>query len=368
MSYALTKPRADGFYMPAEWYPHQQTWMLWPERSDNWRDNAKPAQAAFCQVARAIAAFEAVTVGVSPAAWKSAEQCLKHPAIRLLEISNNDAWIRDTGPTFLLHPTGELRGVDWKFNAWGGELGGLYSDWADDDLVASKVLHAEQVQGYRTDDFVLEGGAIHVDGEGTLITTEECLLNKNRNPHLSRCEIERYLCDYLNVSHIIWLPQGLANDETDGHVDNFCCFIAPAQVLLAWTDQPENPNYHRCRDALAILEKSVDAQGRRLTVHKMLLPNPIYPTPEECAQIATQAGTLPRSPDKGHAASYINFLIVNGGIIAPSFDDPCDAPAQALLEQLFPDRQVIMIPSREIILGGGNIHCITQQQPKSLNA
>ena len=356
-------PRADGYAMPAEWAAHSQTWMLWPERPDNWRLGAKPAQAAFAEVAKAIAGFEPVTVGVSAAQYTNATLQLDHPAIRVVEISSDDAWVRDTGPTFVTNGQGGLRGVDWSFNAWGGFAGGLYWPWQRDDQVADKILGLERCPRYRTEGFVLEGGAIHVDGEGTLITTAECLLNPNRNPHLQQPEIEQMLRDYLGVECIIWLPQGLYNDETDGHVDNFCCFVRPGEVLLAWTDDPEDANYARCQAALAVLEQAVDAQGRSLKVHRMPIPGPIHATEQECAGVDPVPGSQPRSPDIRLAGSYVNFLIVNGGIIAPSFDDPQDAMARAVLEQVFPERRVVMVPGREILLGGGNIHCITQQQP-----
>ena len=356
-------PRADGYAMPAEWAQHSQTWMIWPERPDNWRLAGKPAQAAFAEVARSIAAFEAVTIGVSAAEYANASRQLDHPAIRVVEISSDDAWVRDTGPTFVTNGQGGLRGVDWSFNAWGGLNGGLYAPWDRDDQVADKILGLERSPRYRTDGFVLEGGAIHVDGEGTLITTEECLLNPNRNPHLQRHEVEQMLRDYLGVDCIIWLPEGLYSDETDGHVDNFCCFVAPGEVLLAWTDDPDDPNHARCQAALAVLEQAVDAQGRSLTVHRIPLPGPIYASAEECAGVEQVAGSQPRDPAIRLAGSYVNFLIVNGGVIAPSFDDSQDEPARKVLEQLFPERRVVMVPGREILLGGGNIHCITQQQP-----
>lgn len=356
-------PLADGFSMPAEWAPHSQTWMLWPERPDNWRLGGKPAQAAFAEVARAIASFEPVTVGVSAAQYANASLQLDHPGIRVIELSSDDAWVRDTGPTFVTNDQGGLRGVDWTFNAWGGLEEGLYWPWQRDDQVADKILALERCPRYRTDGFVLEGGAIHVDGEGTLITTEECLLNPNRNPHLQRVEVEAMLRDYLGVECIIWLPQGLYNDETDGHVDNFCCFVAPGEVLLAWTDDQEDPNYPRCQAALKVLEASRDAQGRALTIHRMPLPAPIFASADECAGVDQVAGTQPRDPTIRLAGSYVNFLIVNGGVVVPSFDDPQDEAAQALLQHLFSDRRVVMVPGREILLGGGNIHCITQQQP-----
>ena len=356
-------PRADGFHMPAEWAPHTQTWMLWPERPDNWRLGGKPVQAAHVALAKAIARFEPVTVGVSAGQYDNARARLDVPNIRVVDMSSDDAWMRDTGPTFVIDDEGQVRGVDWAFNAWGGFAGGLYAPWNRDEQVASKVLDTERLQRYHTQDFVLEGGSIHVDGEGTLITTEECLLNRNRNPHLNREQIEQILADHLAVDTIIWLPDGLFNDETDGHVDNFCCYVSPGEVLLAWTDDVNDPNYPRCQAALHVLQNTVDAKGRSLVVHKMPIPGPLYATEQECEGVDLVAGSQERHPSVRLAGSYVNFLIVNGGIIAPSFDDPLDSEAEALLQRLFPEHEVVMVPGRELLLGGGNIHCLTQQQP-----
>lgn len=363
MSTLDSTPRADGFHMPAEWAPHTQTWMLWPERPDNWRLGGKPVQAAHVALAKAIARFEPVTVGVSAGQYDNARARLDVPNIRVVEMSSDDAWMRDTGPTFVIDDEGQVRGVDWAFNAWGGFAGGLYAPWNRDEQVASKVLDTERLQRYHTQDFVLEGGSIHVDGEGTLITTEECLLNRNRNPHLNREQIEQILADHLAVDTIIWLPDGLFNDETDGHVDNFCCYVRPGEVLLAWTDDVNDPNYPRCQAALHVLQNTVDAKGRSLVVHKMPIPGPLYATEQECEGVDLVAGSQERHPSVRLAGSYVNFLIVNGGIIAPSFDDPLDSEAEALLQRLFPEHEVVMVPGRELLLGGGNIHCLTQQQP-----
>ncbi|WP_079389550.1 agmatine deiminase, partial [Pseudomonas aeruginosa] len=228
--------------------------------------------------------------------YENARARLDDGNIRVVEISSDDAWVRDTGPTFVIDDKGDVRGVDWGFNAWGGFEGGLYFPWQRDDQVARKILEIERRARYRTDDFVLEGGSIHVDGEGTLITTEECLLNHNRNPHLSQAEIERTLRDYLAVESIIWLPNGLYNDETDGHVDNFCCYVRPGEVLLAWTDDQDDPNYLRCQAALRVLEESRDAKGRKLVVHKMPIPGPLYATQEECDGVDIVEGSQPRDP------------------------------------------------------------------------
>ena len=227
-----------------------------------------------------------------------------------------------------------------------------------------------EVVGFNGDRaYLMPTGELHglvftdVDGEGTLITTEECLLNPNRNPHLNREQIEQYLADHLAIDSVIWLPDGLFNNETDGHVDNFCCYVRPGEVLLAWTDDASDPNYPRCQAALQVLENSVDAKGRALVVHKMPIPGPLYATQEEYDGVDLVAGSQERHPSVRLAGSYVNFLIVNGGIIAPSFDDPLDGEAQALLQKLFPEHEVVMVPGRELLLGGGNIHCLTQQQP-----
>nr|WP_245944356.1 agmatine deiminase [Marinospirillum perlucidum] len=352
-----------GYRMPAEGERHQQTWMLWPQRPDNWRLGGKPAQAAFVQVARAIAEFEPVSVGVNADQYIQACHQLQHDNIRVLEISSDDAWVRDTGPTFVFDANQQLTGIDWRFNAWGGLQGGLYFPWQRDDEVARKLLQIEGCRRVRADDLVMEGGAFHVDGEGTLLTTEECLLNRNRNPHLSREQLEEKLGYYLGIERVIWLPQGVYADETDGHVDNFCCFVRPGEVLLAWCDDPEDPNFSRCRAAEAVLENSRDAAGRSFVIHRLPLPEPLYMTAEEAAGVDFAEGSQPRQAGDRLAGSYINFLLVNGGLILPGFACPQDQEAVAILSELFADRRVVQLPGREILLGGGNIHCITQQQP-----
>ena len=254
--------------MPAEWEPHAGTWMLWPERPDTWRDNAAPAQRAFAAVAAAIAKSEPVTMGVSADQFEAARAML--PAgVRVVEISSNDAWMRDVGPTFVVDRRRRVRGVDWMFNAWGGKAGGAYADWSLDDQVAAKVLEIESKPRYRAP-FILEGGAIHVDGQGTLLTTEECLLDPNRNPTLRRAQIESLLERHLGVREIIWLGRGVFNDETDGHVDNLCCFVRPGEVVLTWCDDPEDPQYDISRAAYEVLVKAKDASGRRLRIHKLM--------------------------------------------------------------------------------------------------
>jgi len=355
-------PRDEGFRMPGEVEPHAGCWMLWPERGDNWRLGAKPAQRRFVAIATAIARFEPVTMGVSRAHFEDARHQLPGH-IRVVEMTHDDAWMRDVGPTFVVHDQkGLVRGVDWGFNAWGGLAGGLYFPWHEDDLVAAKVLEIERVDRYRAP-LVLEGGSIHVDGEGTLITTEECLLNPNRNPALSRAEIEAHLRDYLNVERIVWLSRGVYMDETDGHVDNLCCFARPGVVLLTWTDDPEDPVYAICREAQAVLDRERDAQGRAFEIHRVHQPGPLFMREDESVGLSYSRWAKPRPPGERLAGSYINFYIANEGVVMPLFDDPRDAAALEAVKACFPDREVVGVPAREVLLGGGNIHCITQQQP-----
>ena len=363
MSFLIeSTPRKDGFHMPGEFEPHDGTWMIWPERPDNWRNGAKPAQKAFVNVATAISQFEPVTMCVSAAQFNNARGMLPGN-IRVVEMANNDSWMRDCGPTFVVNGK-SARVVDWDFNAWGGLLGGLYFPWDLDDQVARKVGEIERVDRYKAP-LVLEGGSIHTDGEGTLLTTKECLLNENRNPDKSQAEIEALLADYLNVNHFIWLNRGVYNDETNGHVDNICCFIRPGVVALTWTDDKSDPQYEISQENYEILQAATDARGRKLVIHKLHQPNPILITEEESQGVDAVDGTLPREAGDRMAASYVNFYLCNGGAVVPTFNDPHDAAALDTLQKLLPERKVVGVPAREILLGGGNIHCITQQQPKA---
>ena len=354
-------PAADGFRMPGEFERHAGCWMLWPERPDNWRDAARPAQLAFADVASAIARFEPVTVGVSSAHYGVARTLLAEQ-VRVVEMAHDDCWMRDVGPTCVVDDRGAVRGIDWRFNAWGGLSGGLYFPWDQDELVAAKVLEIERLERYRAP-IVNEGGAIHVDGQGTALVTEECLLNPNRNPRLSRAEVEQYLRSYLGVSRIIWLGRGVFNDETSGHIDNLACFVRPGQVCLTWTERRRDPQYAISRDAWERLMDARDARGRRLKVTRLPMPGPLTLRVHEAAGIVAREGTKPRTAGERLAASYVNFYIANGGIIMPLLDRRTDRLAARRLRALFPTRRVVGVPSREILLGGGNIHCITQQIP-----
>jgi agmatine deiminase len=356
-----TTPRGDGFWMPGEFEPHDGCWIAWPERTDNWRSGARPAQEAFAEVAAAIAGGEQVTVAASGRQWQHARQLLP-PGVRVVEMSTDDAWMRDIGPTFVVDDHGRRRGVDWHFNAWGGLEGGLYFPWDHDDLVAAKVLDMAESDRYRAP-MVLEGGSIHVDGQGTLIATEECLLNHNRNPELTRAEIEQHLRDYTGAEKIVWLGRGVFNDETDGHVDNLACFARPGTVLLTWTGLRADPQYQISLDARRRLESTTDARGRALEVVLLPSPGPILITGKESTGVDVVEGTLPRRPGDRLAASYVNCYIATTRVIAPLLDPRFDDEALEILAQAFPGREIVGVPAHEILLGGGNIHCITQQVP-----
>jgi agmatine deiminase len=357
-------PAADGFRMPAEWAPHDGCWMIWPERPDNWRLGGKPAQEAFAAMATAIAGGgDLVTMAVSERQFDHARDVL--PAeIRVVEMTTDDAWMRDVGPTFVVDGKGGRRGVDWVFNAWGGVEGGLYWPWDHDALVARKVLEIERSGRYRAP-LVLEGGSIHVDGEGTVLTTEECLLNRNRNPSLTREQIEEHLRAYLGAEKVLWLGAGTLNDETDGHIDNIACFTAPGVVALHWTDDASDPQHAISADALRRLEGMTDARGRSLEVHKLPMPGPLHLTEEQARGVDHVHGSVPRVPGDRLAGSYVNFYIANTRVVMPLLDERTDDEARAIVAGLFPGREVVGVPGIEILLGGGNVHCITQQLPRA---
>ncbi|MGB0865128.1 MAG: agmatine deiminase [Granulosicoccaceae bacterium] len=359
-------PKALGYRMPAEWELHDGCWMLWPKRGDVWRHGGKPAQIAFVEVATAIATSEPVTVGVSDDQFVNARNMLPD-RIRVLEISSNDCWMRDMGPSFVLGRDGELGAVDWQFNAWGGLNGGLYFPWDKDDRVAHKVCEITRAVRFRAP-LVMEGGGFHVDGDGTLLTTEECLLNQNRNPELNREDIEGYLREYLNIQKVIWIPRGTFNDETNGHVDNIACFLSPGIVGLHWCDCPDDPQYEISREALAEIEGRRDAKGRVIKVVKFPQPAPLHITAQEAIGVDRNESSHGRTEGERMAGSYINFYIANSVVVFPRLDAAQDDTVADLLSTYFPGRKVIGIEAREILLGGGNIHCITQQQPRQNKA
>ena len=338
---------------------------------------AKPAQRTFVDIAHAISEYENVIVGVTQAQYENARNRLSE-RIRVIEISYDDAWIRDTGPTFLINKNGSRCGIDWHFNAWGGighiaesggwDLTGSYFPWKLDDMVARKVLEIEGVKRHRCP-LILEGGAIHVDGKGTLIAIKECVFG--RNPNLSPVQVEDLLSRYLGIKNFIWLERGLFLEENNGHIDNMCCFADVDTILLNWCDDATDPQYEISLEAFEILSAAKNTEGKCYSVIKVPQPSVLHITEDEHSGVDSSDYAIPRLPNDRLPASYINSYICNGAVIVPSFATPFDErpkeydiAALKIYETAFVGRKVIQIPSRELLLGGGGIHCILQQVPK----
>ncbi len=363
----LTTPKADGFYMPAEFEPHSGSIMIWPERPGSWPFGATAARKAFAEIASAISESETVYMLVNKGNRESAEKLLPE-RVKLVEIETDDAWARDTGPTFVKNDNGEVRGISWKFNAWGGDFDGLYAHWEKDDRVADTFCEHFDLSCYDARPFVLEGGSVHSDGQGTLLVTEACLLSGGRNPQLSMKQIEERLAEYLGAEKVIWLPRGIYNDETNEHVDNICAFTKAGEVVLAWTDDETDPQYELSKSCLDVLERETDAKGRQLKIHKLPIPErPVCISEEELCGFDFEEGEDMREAGERLAASYVNFYISNSAVILPQFGDKNDSLACEIMSEIFPERKIIPVYARDIIVGGGNIHCITQQIPKGVN-
>lgn len=368
-----TTPEADGYRMPGEFESHRGCIMIWPARPGSWPAGAKAARRAFKNVIKAITESELVFVAAGADCLKDAEKTLEDiDNVTVFEAETDDAWARDVAPTFVRNKdTGKVRGINWCFNAWGGTYNGLYPSWERDNAFAKKTAEVLQYELYEAEPFVLEGGAIHSDGEGTVLVTESCLLSPGRNPELTKMQIEEKLCAYLGAQKVIWLPRGIYNDETDEHVDNVCAFVRPGEVVLAWTDKEEDPQYELSLACLKVLEQETDAMGRSLIVHKLLIPDtPVCVTEEDLQGYLFEEGEDEREAGERLAASYVNFYFSNGAVILPAFggeNKASDERAAALMRKLCPERKVIAVPARDILLGGGNIHCITQQLPASIS-
>lgn len=337
-------PKELNYTMPPEWGKHERTFISWPvQDSMCFPDNHESVCQGYAEIITAIAEFEPITVIVNPDELAQVERLVSGPNITLLPIEHSDAWLRDNGPTFVVNNEGALAGVNWGFNAWGGK----YSPWDLDDKVAPQILEHLQVTRFDAP-LVMEGGSIHTDGEGTLITTEECLLNTNRNPELGRGEIEEYVCKYTGTESIIWLKRGLSGDETDGHVDNIACFAAPGKVIIQVCDDPQDENFEITQENLRILENATDAKGRKLEIIKIQQPPRVD------------------HEDSRLTLSYLNFYFVNGGIILPVFGGTAaetDKLAEEVLAGLFPERTIRTVNGMAVITEGGNVHCTTQQMP-----
>lgn len=385
-------PSADGFYMPGEFESHEGCIMIWPERPGSWIYGAKAAREAFRQVIAAIAESEHVYVAAGKAGIASACEMLlgngvvrqekrqvyvceegkeQFPWQRQVEIflmETDDAWARDIAPTFVVRAQdGKVRAVSWEFNAWGGLVDGLYASWEKDNAFAAGFAEKYGYSLYDASPFVLEGGSVHSDGDGTLMVTEACLLSRGRNPSLSKEKIEDRLKQYLGAEKVLWLPRGIYQDETNEHVDNVCAFLKPGEVVLAWTDNREDPQYALSAACLSYLEQETDARGRKLLVHKLPVPDhPVCLTQDEVDGYEFEEGEDEREAGERLAASYVNFYFSNEAVVMPVFggdNQESDERAVSRMKKWNPERKIIPVYARDILVGGGNIHCITQQIP-----
>jgi agmatine deiminase len=362
-------PKNDGYYMPAEFSPHEGTLIIWPVRPGSWGKDPFWAQEAFCLLIEEISKSEKIFILAAEEHKDMVSRVIREKGLEqtfILTIESDDAWARDVCPTFLTNGA-SVKGVNWRFNAWGGNIDGLYASWDKDDRVAGRVCEQLGIPCYTADDFVLEGGSIHSDGEGTIMTTESCLLSKGRNPNLTKEQIEMRLKNYLGAEKVLWLPRGIYLDETNEHVDNICAFIAPGEVVLAWTDNQEDEQYPLSKSCLDYLENVRDAKGRRLIVHKLPVPDiPVCVRKEEMDRYYFEEGEEVREAGERLAASYVNFYFTNDSVIVPQFggeNKKSDKRALDILKQICSNRKVVGMDSHIILMGGGNIHCITQQIP-----
>jgi agmatine deiminase len=340
----MTTPKESGFFMPSEWHPHTATWMAWPGLEGAYIDAPmgpeealKQAKVCYSEVAQTIARFETVNMLANKGSIKEAKaHC--GPTVNIIEAKIDDGWFRDSGPSFVINDKGEVAGVNWVFNAYGNK----YSHENDAkaamfvlDHLGCKCFDCELVQ---------EGGGIHVDGEGTVLVTEHCQLNKNRNPNLSKADVEKYLNDYIGVSKVIWLNGDIPYDETGGHIDGLACFIRPGVVMATTTRDKNHPDYDVLKANLETLKNSTDAKGRKLEVIEIDQPAEYIYT---CA---------------------MNFYFANNSVVIPAYGFPeYDKYVLDLFKRTFTEREVIQLNTGVVLFGGGNIHCITQQQPAARN-
>ena len=337
-------PARDGYAMPAEWATHARTWMCWPCRGEAWGspEGLLRAKQATARVARAISTFEPVMLAARPHDAAEAKLATSGKT-QIFEVPLDDSWARDIGPTFVTGADGARAAVQWQFNAWGNK----YHPWTEDAQFAGRAARQTDVRLYSAP-LVCEGGAIHSDGEGTLLTTEQCLLNPNRNPHLDRQQVEERLALYTGARRVLWLGDGFSDDETDGHVDNIACFAAPGRVIVGVPSSRGHPDFEPVMEAIRRLSTAHDAQGRLFEVIEVEQPR--------------KAGADWRG--RALQASYVNFYLCNGGVVMPGFDDPNDEAARAVLSDCFAGRDILQIDALDIVAGGGGIHCITQQEPE----
>ena len=344
-------PAALGFRMPAEWHPHQSTWLTWPKDPETWPDRVTQVEEIYLQMIAALTPHEIVNLLVDDPETeqkvRAACSASSGARIRFHHIQTADSWIRDYGPNFLIGPNGAGAFNDWIFNAWGNK----YEQLKRDDSIPQRLEPLLKLPRFAPG-IVMEGGSIEVNGAGCVLTTEQCLLNRNRNPELSREEIEQYLKDYLGVAKVLWLGEGIVGDDTDGHIDDIARFVAPNVIVCAVEDDPADANYEILQDNLVRLSSMTDAAGNSFEIATLPMPGIVGGS-------STGTRDLERLP-----ASYANFYIANNVVLAPVFGHANDARAVETLQKLFPTRRVVPINCEPLVWGMGTIHCVTQQQPQ----
>jgi len=344
----IVTPRSLGYSMPAEWAPHRATWLSWPHNLETWPTQLERVRDIWMQMIAALSPHEQVYLLVNDegterdvgARLKQAGALMTN--VTLLKIPTVDVWMRDYGPTFVTRKSREqpLALNDWIFNGWGGK----YNAYEGDDGVTREIAARLEVPVF-DHEIILEGGSIEVNGAGICLTTEQCLLSKNRNPYLSRAEIEQYLKNSLGADQVIWLGEGIVGDDTDGHIDDIARFVNPTTVACIVEANSHDENYISLQDNYERLQSATDRNGNKLSLVTLPCPRPVY----------YEGSRLP--------ASYANFYIANQVVLVPVFDDPDDGKALGILQEVFADRKVIGLRCDEIVAGLGAIHCVTQQQP-----
>ena len=340
-------PKAQGFSFPAEWEKQDALWLSWPHKEESWPGKIHSIYGPYSQFIKLVAADQLVRINVADEAMKTfAMGHIMAAGANMDNISfyfhpTNDAWCRDHGPAFVINrETGEKAVVDWGYNAWGGK----YPPFDLDDVVPTKIAKEFNLKLF-TPPIVMEGGSVEFNGKGTVLTTTACLLNENRNPHLTKEQIEGYLKDYYGQEQVLWLGDGIVGDDTDGHIDDITRFVAEDTVLTVVEEDPNDENYELLQENLAALKDMTLLDGRPLKIVELPMPKPVI------------------YEDQQLPASYANFYIANKVVVVPVFNDANDQRALDIIQGCFPDRKVVGIDSVDIIWGLGSFHCLSQQEP-----
>lgn len=340
-------PKKEGYSFPAEWVKHEATWLSWPHKEASWPGKIETIYAPYCEFIKVVAEGEKVRINVRDAAMKAdATAYLQKSGADLTQIEfyfneSNDAWCRDHGPAFLLNKAGDQKAVvDWDYNAWGGK----YPPYDLDDVIPTKIAGYFNLPVYHPE-VIMEGGSVEFNGAGTILTTTACLLNENRNPHLSKEQIEQYLLEFYGAEQVLWLGDGIVGDDTDGHIDDITRFVNEDTVVTVVEDNPLDENYILLQENLEALKAMRLPNGKALNIVQLPMPSPVI------------------HEDTRLPASYANFYIANSAVIVPTFRDVNDEKALTIIQNVFPDRRVVGIDSTDIIWGLGSFHCLSQQEP-----